>query len=218
MSAPTVAYDVRWRIADDAQDWTVKRFPLGVAIDIRDGLMRDTEYEGGIRSVAESGKTSQWVPFAVTVPGTNREGAAALPVNAFANQASAWDVDTSVEYVASTDGSGDSVAVITVSAGSLVVGDVSVAYAASSASVAGEPQTEKRLYLYYDDPRLLGGARTLGVAESYVDSLRGAGRVAITSVLLQFPAIGAPPNTGGGGIGGGGGGGGAHNNPQQAPL
>lgn len=217
MSAPAVFWDIRYRPAGSQDEWVTERIPVGAEIRLT-GVQRGVTYEGEASAVSATGRRSSWRQWGVTVASTNRTGAAALPVNSIANQASGWDMDTSVEYLASTDGSGHAEAVITVSSGSLIVGDVTVTYAASSGSVVGEPGTQRRVYLYYDDPRLQGGVRALGIADTIVESMRGAGRVAIGNVTLAFPQIGDPPISGGGGIGGGGGSGGAHVSPEEVPL
>lgn len=216
MSAAIAFYDVRYRADGSEEDWTQVRFPVDADIIIPD-VVRGADYLLQIRSVSSAGRTSEWVDAPVSVPDTNREGAAALPVNATANIPSVWDVDTEVTFTATTDGSGDSLATIDVSAGTLVMGGRTVTYSASSGTITGTPGQTKRVYLYYDDPRLMGGARTLGVTDNYITSVSGNGRVAIIGINVTFPNIGDPPSTGGGNIGGGGGGGGG-NSPGQDPL
>lgn len=213
MSAPAVAYDVRYRIAEGDADWTVERFPLAAEIIIG-GVLRGTAYEAEICAVAANGRTSAWVPCPVTVPDTNRTGALALPANVIGNQASMWDVDTSVTYASEADTEGLAQATISVSAGTLVIGSQTISYGASSAVVTGAAEEQRTVYLYYDDPRLAGGSKPLGVADNIVDSANVYGRIAITSLKITFPVAGGTGG-GGGGIGGGGGGGGARDPEQQ---
>ena len=200
------AHEVRYRLtgAEDT-DWTVVRFPAGVEIELLN-VLRGGVYDVEVRAIGSRGRMSLPATLTVTVGTTTREGALALPANAIGNRASVWDVDTSVTYSAS-----ESSATVSVSAGTLVIGGATIAYGASSASVTGAPSTSKTIFLYYDDPQLAGGTLPLGVTESYITSVAGNGRIAIISLKIDFPAVGAPPNTGGGGIGGGGGGGGANN-------
>lgn len=201
-----IAQELRYRIAGaEETEWIVDRIPAGQNIELR-AVRRGVTYDVEIRNVDHTGRMSAPATLQHTVGATIREGALALPVNSVANISSVWDVDTSVTYSAT-----DSVATLSVSAGTLVIGGTTIHYNASSASVAGAPETSKTVYLYYDDPRLAGGTVDLGVTEDYITSMSGNGRVAITAVKITFPAVGAPPSTGGGGIGGGGGGGGAKN-------
>lgn len=201
-----IAQELRYRVAGvDGTEWIVDRIPAGRNIELR-SVRRGVTYDVEIRNVDHTGRMSAPATLQHTVGSTVREGALALPVNSVANISSVWDVDTSVTYSAT-----DSVAMVSVSAGTLVIGGTTINYGASSASVAGAPETEKTIYLFYDDPRLEGGSVDLGVTEDYITSTAGNGRIAITTLKITFPAVGAPPSTGGGGIGGGGGGGGAKN-------
>lgn len=199
------AHEVRYRLTGvEDTDWAVIRFPAGVEIELLDVLRGET-YDVEVRAIGSRGRMSAPATFSITVGTTARTGALALPANAIGNRASVWDVDTSVTYSAS-----DSSATVSVSAGTLVIGGATISYGASSATVAGTPETSKTIFLYYDDPRLQGGTLDLGVTDNFITSMAGNGRIAIISLKIDFPAIGAPPNTGGGGIGGGGGGGGAN--------
>lgn len=65
-------------------------------------------------------------------------------------------------------------------------------------------------YLFYDDPRLEGGSKALGVTTNVVETANVNGRIALSAVVVTFPAAGGT-STGGGSIGGGGGSGGARN-------
>lgn len=208
MSTPTVAYEVRWRPSGDTTSaWQSRRFSTNQALQLTE-LERGTSYAVQVRSIGANGRNSAWVDATVAVASTNRLGAAALPN--VANQQAMWDVDTSVTYAASSNAGGVSTATISVSAGTLVIGDVTVNYGASSATIDGTANEEVTVYLYYDDAGLQGGTRPLGLTTNIVESANVAGRVAIAPVSLKFPAAGGS-STGGGSIGGGGGSGGSKN-------
>lgn len=204
MKSPVTAIEVRWRITG-TDAWQLRRFLPDAPIQIRE-IDRDESYEVEARSLGYPGvEPSAWVTATVAVPDTNRRGVLALPPNAITNQSSMWGMDTSVTYAAASPLSGDATATISMTAGSLIVGDKTISYGASSATVTGPPSTSLTVYLYYDDPRLEGGTKTLGVATTPVAASNVYGRVAITSVKINFPAPG-DTGSGGGGIGGGGGG------------
>ncbi|TAA27678.1 hypothetical protein EA661_13065 [Pseudoxanthomonas winnipegensis] len=213
MTAPTVSYEVRHRIVGtDPTDWMMlPLFPAGQDIAI-DGMTRGLQYQIQIRAVARNGKKSAWVDLSKTVAATAREGAAALPTNAVANQASMWGLATTVTYNATSPTTGASSATISVSAGTLVIGSKTISYAASSATVTGTAGQSVTYYLYYDDPQLVGGSRVLGLASNIVDSANVDGRIALAPITVKFPAAGSS-GSGGGSIGGGGGSGGAGSCP-----
>ncbi|HID8537153.1 TPA: hypothetical protein ACXIMI_002283 [Stenotrophomonas maltophilia] len=171
-------------------------------------LQRGTPYEMQMRSVGTNGRASAWVDVAVDVPDTNRIGAAALPN--IGNQQSMWDMTTSVTFAASSDASGASVATISVTAGTLIIGSVQVSYAASSATLTGTAGQKVTVYLYYVDPQLVGGSRQLMLTTNIVETANANGNVAISALQITFPAAGSS-GSGGGGIGGGGGSGGSRN-------
>ena len=207
MRSPIVEIEVRWR-QTGTDGWQSRRFLPGAKIEIPE-ITRAESFDVQARSIGVRELMSDWVAATVAVPATNRRGALALPPNVVLNQSSMWGMDTTVTYAAASPETGDATATISMSAGSLVVGTTSLTYAASSATVTGAPSTSKTVYLYYDDPKLEGGARVLGVAETPVAAANVYGRIAITSVKVTFPAPGGTGG-GGGGIGGGGGGGGPH--------
>lgn len=210
MTVRITGYEIRYRPADDDDaDWLAERVPPTPNIALT-GLQSGVLYLFEARSIGGNGRSSDWVPVLVTVPETNRTGALALPTNVIGNRASMWNVDTSVTYAATSPAAGASSATISVSAGTLVIGGSTIAYGASSATVTGTAGTSKIVYLYYDDPRMQGGSRVLGVADNVVESANVDGRIAVTSLKIDFPAAGGSGG-GGGGIGGGGGGGGANN-------
>lgn len=203
-------YEVRYRIQSDlTTDWTVMTFSTATLIELPI-VRRDVTYDIEIRAIDSSGRMSEPSIHSVVMNPAPREGALALPVNSIANITSVWDVDTSVEFSATSD-----LATVTVSAGTLVIGGKSISYGASSASIAVTPSQQTTVYMYYDDPQLRGGTLPLGLTKSYIESVAGNGRVAINFITFTPPAPGDPPVTGGGGIGGGGGGGGAHNPAEE---
>lgn len=212
MKSPVTAIEVRWRMAGD-DGWQSRRYLPGALVQIRE-IERAEGYEVQARSIGVGQLVSEWVPATITVAPTNRTGALALPTNVVGNQSSMWNIGTSVTYSAVSPISGDSEATISVSAANLVVGSRTISYAASSAQVTGTPGTSKRVYLYYDDSNFQGGSRPLGVTENIVESANVDGRIALTSLLLEFPEPGSSGG-GGGDAGGGGGGGGAHDQPSQ---
>lgn len=208
MSTAAVNYEVRYRVGgQDPTEWVTQVFSASADI-VLDELTRGTQYEIQIRAVARNGKKSGWVQVSKSIATTNREGAAALPTNIVANQASMWDVNTTVTYSATSDAAGVSIATVSVSAGTLVIGGQTIAYSASSATVSGTAGQVVTYYLYYDDPMLQGGSKTLGLASNVVDSANVDGRIAIVTVTLTFPAAGST-SSGGGSIGGSGGSSGA---------
>lgn len=198
-----VAQEISYREYGSGEGFTVFRIPDGSDITLRD-VVRGVNYEVEVRNVDHTGRLSAPATFTHTVSTAAREGALALPTNVFANIPSTWDVDTSVSFSADS-----SVATISVSAGTFLVGGQAVSYAASSGSVAVTPGVQKTFYMYYDDPRMQGGALPLGITDDRITSMAGNYRIAISSVKFIPPNPGDPPVTGGGGIGGGGGGNGA---------
>lgn len=212
MSVETIAYEVRYRpLGSDESAWVMKRFEAGQAMVIEEPL-RGVQYEINTRSVAANGRSSAWVASPVVVPDTNRIGAAALPN--IGNKQSLWDLQTSVTFAATSSAEGNSVATVSVTAGDLVIGSQYVSYGPSSGTITGNAGDKVFIYLYYDDPYLLGGTRPLGITTNIVDSANVNGRVAISSLEITFPAAGGS-SSGGGSIGGGGGSGGANTRPPQ---
>jgi hypothetical protein len=80
------------------------------------------------------------------------------------------------------------------SAASYVGGGDSVAYNPSSVSVSGTAGSTVTYYLYYDDPTMVGGSKSLQVTTSQITSLNANGRVLVTAVKVTYPTSG----TGGG--------------------
>lgn len=213
---PSIATEVRYRpLGADDSAWIVERMENSKALVIEEPL-RGVQYEINARSVAANGRSSEWIAVPVTVPDTNRIGAAALPN--IGNQQSMWDLQTSVTFAASTSAEGNSVATISVTAGDLVLGGITVSYGASSGTVTGNAGEKIRVYLYYDDPFFEGGTRPLGITTNIVESANVNGRVAVSSIEFTFPAAGGS-SSGGGSIGGGGGSGGIRDpNYQENPI
>ena len=214
MKSPVTAIEVRWRLAGDAA-WQLRRYVPGAQIKIRE-IGRGDEYEVEARSIGVGQLASDWVPATVLITPTNRTGPLALPTNVVGNQSSMWNIGTSVTYAAVSPTSGDGEATISVSAASLIVGSRTINYAASSATITGAPGTSKRVYLYYDDFNFRGGSRPLGVADNIVSAANADGRIALTSLLLNFPEPGG--SGGGGGDAGGGGGGAGPRDPGESEL
>ena len=215
MKSPVTGVEVRWRAVDgtDVTDWSYQRFLPGQPVTLP-GVVRDTEYDIEICYLGLRGTRSAWVALPRhTVASTNREGAAALPPVTVGNVSSRWVSGTAVSYTAT-----DTLATINVTAGTLQVADKQIAYGASSAEIAGTAEETKTVYLYYDDPRLAGGTRTLGVTTNAVTSLAASGRILIAELQITFDVAGGTGTGGGGDIGGGGGGSGSRWGNQTDPV
>ncbi len=214
MATPAVRYEVRYRLAGGDDAWVAETHPASSTISLPN-LTRGGVYAVQLRAVDAAGNVSPWAATTVTVGDTNRTGAAALP-NA-GNQISMWGMDTSVTFAAATNEAGESVATISVSAGTLVMGSNSYSYGASSGTVTGAAGETKTIYLYYDDPEFLGGTLPLGITEDIVETANVDGRIAIPGVTITFPAAGGS-SSGGGSAGGGGGSGGSGRGNQQQQM
>lgn len=198
MKSPVTAMEVRWRLAGDST-WNTQRVAPSDSIEIPDTL-RGGAYEIEARNLGMGGLASEWVGVPFVMPKTNREGAAALPPVAVGNSASRWISGTAVTYSAT-----DTEATISVTAGTLQVGDKQISYGPSSVVVSGTANTAVRFWLYYDDFNFSGGSRTLGATTDPTASMASNGRILISPIDVTF----APPGgstSGGGDIGGGGGG------------
>lgn len=202
--SPVIAVEVRYRPLEggpgDADGaWTYQRFAPGEQIALRN-LRRGVAYQVQARNLGVGELASGWTEVSVTVPNSNRTGAAGqLPVAA-GNVTSRWVSGTAVNYTST-----DTQATVTVTAGVLQIGGKQIAYGASSVVVAGTANEIKKLYLYYDDLYLQGGTRTLGATTSPVASMSSGGRILIAALNVTFAPTGGTV-TGGGDIGGGGGG------------
>lgn len=199
---PSVAatYEIRWRLATSSGAWRIKSVPVTSETIVLDGVDRGQTYEVEARAVSAMGAASDWVPATVLVDETDNTGARNLPPVTTGNVASRWVDGAAVTYTST-----DTLATISVSAGSLQVGDSQIAYGASSAVVSGVASATVAYYLYYDDPSWEGGSRTLGLSTDPVDSMSDYGRIFITRLPVTFAAAGGTGG-GGGSIGGGGGG------------
>lgn len=207
-----VGYEVSTRLQGaDPTDWVRTRFPVEEGITLT-GLVREGEYDVEIRSIGANGVLSAPTSFTHTVSAAMREGSLALPTNVTGNVASAWDYDTEVTF-----SSTDSTCTVAITAGTLVSGDRTISYGASSVEVAVSPSETFMLYLWYDDPFLTGGTLDLEASRNIMDSVAGSGFVALAPLEITTPAPGGPPTGGGGPIGGGGGGGGGGRPPQAEP-
>lgn len=116
-----------------------------------------------------------------------------MPSVGYGNYASGWS-GLSITY-SSTSTS----ATISASSGTLQAGSFARAYNASSVSVSGSAGTTRLYYLYYDDPDLSGGSKSLQATTNQITSLASDGRVLVGTCSVTFPTSGS--GGGGGGIG-----------------
>lgn len=192
---PSIATEVRYRpLGADDSAWILERMENTNAIVIEEPI-RGVQYEINARSVAANGRSSEWVAVPVMVPDTNKVGAAAIPN--ITQQQSMWGFDTSVTFNATGNFDGTSVATISMSAGSLIIGDISISYGASSSTWEATPGQLVTLYLYYKDPNLEGGTRLLYIADNPVFPASENGQVSITALSITFPMPGATVSGGG---------------------
>lgn len=122
------------------------------------------------------------------------------------NFGSAWSSGAAITYSASAGT--PATATISVSAGVFSIGSDSYSYSASSASVTGTGGTSTTFYLYYADPAMLAGARTLYASTDPAVHYTSHGNVVVGALTVAFPASGTASGTGstpGGGAPGGGG-------------
>jgi hypothetical protein len=110
----------------------------------------------------------------------------------FGNYGSGWS-GLSLSYTATTTS-----ATISASAATLQAGGVAISYNASSITISGSAGSTVAYYLYYDDPGLTGGAKTLQATTNQITALSSNGRLSIAKLSVTFPSSG----TGGGGGGG----------------
>ncbi len=119
------------------------------------------------------------------------------------NLGSAWSSGAAITYTASPGT--PATATISVTAGIFSIGNESYSYAASSVNVTGTNGTSTTFYLYFDDPGMDAGAKTLYATTDPTLLYTEHGYVLVGLVAVAFPATGAPPDTGGGSTPGGGG-------------
>ena len=118
------------------------------------------------------------------------------------NYGSAWKAGGTITYSAAAGT--PATATISVTSGVLAIGSREYTYSASSAAVTGTNGTTTTFYLYYDDPGLLGGTRTLYASVNPLDTYNNDNKVVVGQVSVMFPATGS--GSGGGTAPGGGGG------------
>lgn len=194
-------YETRWRLmpiapATEPTGWTVDREVASPSITL-EGFIAGRTYQVQVKAVAANGESSAYTAVqTLAIPSANT-GSLALPVNT-AQKAGVWDVDTVVEYSAT-----DTSATINLSAATFVVEGKTINYAASSVVVTGAALAEKTFWLYYIDPNLAGGTRTLYATDSYTTAIGGSGNIIVTPVPITFPDVGGTSG-GSGGVGGGG--------------
>lgn len=126
--------------------------------------------------------------FAITKDGLRKLGSTQV------NFGSGWTSGGAISYSATPTS-----ATISVTAGTFAMGSQQVSYNASSVNVSGSASTSATFWLYYDDPGLTGGSKTLVASTSVVDTYNSDSRVLVGSVTVAFPASGSG---GGGGSGG----------------
>lgn len=200
MAAPTLAIEVRWRVASSGQPWSVQRYPPEATNITIPGLTRGVSYEGQARAIGPGGLVSAWMPVTFDVADGNRNSSTALPPVTVGNVSSRWISGTEIGWSGT-----DTSITLSVTAGVLQVGDQQISYGASSVEITGVADELRTVFLYYDDPYWEGGTRTLGATTDIVASMAQAGRVLIDQVTVKFAASGGS-SSGGGDVGGGGGG------------
>ena len=112
-----------------------------------------------------------------------------------------WDGQT-ITYTVPTTGT---VVTINVSAATLRMGSIAVAYSAGSANVTQARSTAKTWYLYYLDAGYAGGAFTLNATDDPNNLANSDSVLWVGKVLVNSPPSGTS-GSGGGNSGGGGGG------------
>ena len=113
------------------------------------------------------------------------------------NLGSGWSSGASISYSAAAGT--PATATISVTSGVFRFGDQQISYSASSASVSGTGGTSQTYWLYYDDPGMTGGAKTLNASTTVVDTFNSDTRVLLGSVTVAFPASGSSSGGGSGG-------------------
>ncbi len=125
------------------------------------------------------------------------------------NYGSAWKSGAAITYTASAGS--PATATISVTAGVFVIGGREYGYDASSVNVSGTGGTTETFWLYYEDPGLSAGAKTLHANTDGRVTYNSNSRVIVGAVQVAFPASGSGSGggttPGGNGPGGGGGGG-----------
>lgn len=104
-------------------------------------------------------------------------------------------VPASITYSASAGT--PATATISVSAFTILGGDYSTSYSASSVGVSGTGGTTVQYYLYMNDPAQTGGALTLVATTNGNDLYSSSGRLYIGDVSITFPTSGSAGGGGG---------------------
>lgn len=131
----------------------------------------------------------------ITALGTEVNGTLAtqrnLPLVTWGNYGGGWSGLTLTYNTTTTT------CAFSASAASYVGGGDSIAYNAGSVTVSGTAGSTVTYYLFYDDPSMTGGSKTLQATTSQITSLNANGRVLIGSAKVTYPTSGT--GTGGGG-------------------
>lgn len=109
----------------------------------------------------------------------------------FGNYGSGWS-GLSLSYTSTTTS-----ATISATAATLQAGGSSAAYSASSVTVSGSAGSTATYYLYYVDPGMVGGARTLQATTNQITSLSNDGNVLLGICTVTFPTSGTGGGSGG---------------------
>jgi hypothetical protein len=116
-----------------------------------------------------------------------------LPLVTWGNYGGGWS-GLSIPYTTTTTS-----CTFTPSAATFVGGGDSIAYNASSLTVSGTAGSTVTYYLYYDDPGMTGGSKTLQATTSQITSLNANGRVLLGKVAVTYPTSGTGSGSGGSG-------------------
>lgn len=114
-----------------------------------------------------------------------------LPLVTWGNYGGGWS-GLSVTYNTTTTS-----CTFSASAASFVGGADSIAYNSSSTTVSGTAGSTVTYYLYYDDPGMTGGSKTLQSTTSQITSLNANGRVLVNKVTVTYPTSGTGSGSGG---------------------
>ncbi|MGY3265792.1 hypothetical protein [Lysobacter sp. HA35] len=104
-------------------------------------------------------------------------------------------VPTTITYAASAGT--PAVGTINVGAFTVLGGDYTLSYSASSVGVSGTGGSTVQYYLYMDDPNHVGGARTLVATTNGNDIYGSSGRIYIGDCAVTFPTSGSAGGPGG---------------------
>jgi hypothetical protein len=114
-----------------------------------------------------------------------------LPLVTWGNYGGMWS-GLSLTYSSTTTS-----CTFSASAASFVGGGDSIAYNAGSVTVSGTAGSTVTYYLYYDDPTMAGGSRSLQATTAQITSLNANGRVLVGKATVTYPTSGT--GSGGGG-------------------